>query len=305
MSSRIYTNNNFNGKESIEGISSIEQKKDLDNNYADEEEDPIVKPKEKVSDPNDQSYDSEEDPTDVIIFDSELQFLPKIYKVEIVFLLDTTKSMNPYMAGIKRFIRKLVFDAKKTISHYETAELDALSLGLIGYKDHDQANVRGSYVSKVLCDLTCDHDKFRKALFSIVPSGGDDDCEAVVDGLNEIVQNIKWSDDSIKFVYHICDAPAHGKIYTEGKMEKKTKNSIIDNYEAGCPCGMEPKSILKAMRGKYIEYTIIGIDNCVDKMIQEFSKFVKIDVMQPTIEKTKGVSEAQRDSGRDEIPEEC
>ena len=297
------TDNNNTG-ESIEQVSAIQQSNENqienENDLKNEEEETNEKNQE-IIDPNDQSYNSEEDPVDVIIFDSELHFLPKIYQVEIVFVLDTTKSMNPYLKGVKRFIRKLIFDAKKTLSHYENVELDVLKLGLVGYKDHDQANDENSYVSKVLCELTDDQKKFKKALFNVTADGGDDDCEAVADGLNEIVKNIKWGEDSLKYVYHICDSPCHGTQYCKDKNPKK-KNGVLDHYDKGCPCELDIKNILKTMRGKYIEYTIVIIDSCIEKMISEFSKFVKIDVMTPGIEKEEGVPDNQR--GKEEGEEE-
>ena len=64
-------------------------------------------------DPNDKSYDSITDPIPVIIFDSEIHFRKDITEIDIIFLIDTTKSMNPFLKGIKRFIRKLLFDVKK------------------------------------------------------------------------------------------------------------------------------------------------------------------------------------------------
>ena len=112
-------------------------------------------------DQNDLSYNSEEDPNSVIIFDSEIFFKENIEMVDVVFLLDTTKSVNPYLKGIKRFIRKFIFEAKKTISHYLNDDVDVLKLGLVAYRDHDQDNIENSYTSNILCNLTDDYNTFR------------------------------------------------------------------------------------------------------------------------------------------------
>ena len=95
-------------------------------------------------DPNDLSYNSEEETNSVIIFDMELNFVQKISQVDIVFLLDTTKSIKPYLKGIKRYIRKLSFDAKKSISHYLNDDYDVLKFGLVCYRDHDQEGIDNS-----------------------------------------------------------------------------------------------------------------------------------------------------------------
>jgi hypothetical protein len=172
----------------------------------------------KSSDPHDDSYDSEKDPVSVIIFDSEINFLTDIEYVDIVFVLDTTNSMSPFFKGIKRFIRKLINDAKKTLSHYKNTNVDMLKIGIVGYKDHINTNSsyisskksEENYVSKILCDLTGNHNEFKDSLFQIKCNGGGDDAEAVLDGLNLATNGIKWRESSLKYIYHICDMPPHG-----------------------------------------------------------------------------------------------
>jgi len=239
----------------------------------------------KSSDPHDDSYDSEKDPVSVIIFDSEINFLTDIEYVDIVFVLDTTNSMSPFFKGIKRFIRKLINDAKKTLSHYKNTNVDMLKIGIVGYKDHINTNSsyisskksEENYVSKILCDLTGNHNEFKDSLFQIKCNGGGDDAEAVLDGL-------KWRESSLKYIYHICDMPPHGS---------ELNGNVNDDYKNGCPCGLKHKEILEEIRCKYIEYTVIMLDACLENMIEAFSKYSKIDVMQPNIKKDKNISGKQ------------
>ena len=221
-------------------------------------------------DPNDKSYDSITDPIPVIIFDSEIHFRKDIKEIDIIFLIDTTKSMNPFLKGIKRFIRKLLYDAKITLSQYEVETIFLLQMGLVTYRDHDQENL--SYVSNILCDLTENKNEFRKKLYSIDVEGGKDECEAVLDGLNDAVNNINWREKSLKFIYHICGSPPHGNDINGG---------INDNFPYGCPCGKQYEDIILDMRGKGIDYTIVVLGNGLDTMIAAFSKYSKIDVMMP------------------------
>ena len=214
----------------------------------------------------------------------------------MVFLLDTTKSINPYLKGIKRYLRKLIFEAKKSISHYLNDDIDVLKLGLVAYRDHDQENIENSYVSSILCDLTEDYNSFRKALYAINCKGGDDECEAVIDGLHEAINLISWREDSIKLLYHICGSPCHGEKYKSQNVENNNK---YDNYEKGCPCGIEVKSTLKSMRGKYIEYSLIALDEGIEKMAEEFSKFTKVELMYSKIEKQEGISGDQMEKEDD------
>ena len=239
-------------------------------------------------DPNDLSFNSEEDKTSIIIFDMEINFIKNITQIDIVFLLDTTKSVNPYLKGIKRYIRKLIFDAKKSVSHYLNDDFDILNYGLVAYRDHDQEGVQGSYVSKILCDLNEDYNVFRKALYDVKCAGGDDTCEAVVDGLQEAVNLISWREDSIKLLYHICGSPCHGTAYNGVKKNKK-----FDKYPDGCPCGVDMKTCLKSLRGKYIEYNLIDLDEDLKDMANKFSDYIKVELVEVNIPPQEGVPNDQ------------
>ena len=239
-------------------------------------------------DPNDLSFNSEEDKTSIIIFDMEINFIKNITQIDIVFLLDTTKSVNPYLKGIKRYIRKLIFDAKKSVSHYLNDDFDILNYGLVAYRDHDQEGVQGSYVSKILCDLNEDYNVFRKALYDVKCAGGDDTCEAVVDGLQEAVNLISWREDSIKLLYHICGSPCHGTAYNGVKKNKK-----FDKYPDGCPCGVDMKTCLKSLRGKYIEYNLIGLDEDLKDMANKFSDYIKVELVEVNIPPQEGIPNDQ------------
>ncbi len=292
--------NNIKNEIQLEEISSINKKTQNKNStYLDNQPKTFEDEEGNLLDQNDLSYNSEDDQNSVVIFDSEIYFSQKIDQVDVVFLLDTTKSVNPYLKGIKRFIRKFNYEARKSISHYLNDDIDVLKLGIVAYRDHDQDDIENSYTSKILCDLTEDYNTFRKALYEIECKGGDDDCEALVDGLHEAVNLIKWREDSIKLLYHICGSPCHGTI--KGEDNKDSKN--FDKYEEGCPCGIEIKNVLKTLKGKYIEYNIIALEEDLDKMIEEFLKVIRVERMVANIEKQEGVSGNQdnEDEGDDII----
>jgi hypothetical protein len=167
-----------------------------------------------------------------------------------------------------------------------------LKIGIVGYKDHINNNSsyisskksEENYVSKILCDLTGNHNEFKDSLFQIKCNGGGDDAEAVLDGLNLATNGIKWRESSLKYIYHICDMPPHGS---------ELNGNVNDDYKNGCPCGLKHKEILEEIRCKYIEYTVIMLDACLENMIEAFSKYSKIDVMQPNIKKDKNISGKQ------------
>lgn len=63
---------------------------------------------------------------------------------------------------------------------------------------------------------------------NVKADGGDDCCEAVVDGYKAITE-LSWEEETLKFVFHIADAPPHGEMYHGGE---------LDFFKDGCPCGI-------------------------------------------------------------------
>jgi hypothetical protein len=220
----------------------------------------------------DDGYRSEEDPIPVVIFDSELQFIRDLRAVDIVFLVDTTASMASVFKGIKRFMRKLVWDAYKCLSQYLVDEVDVLMVGLVAYRDHPPQDK--TYISQVASNLTSDFKQFRNTVMKLSAKGGGDGPEAVLDGLNDAVSKISWRERSFKFIYHILDSPPHGKMFT----------NLEDGYPKGCPCNLDYRDIMTEMRNLEIEYNIVKLSKDIDGMIDLFSEYVKIDVMTPDIQ---------------------
>ena len=232
----------------------------------------------------DTAYDPEEDPTPIVIFDTELNSIKELKAVDIVFLLDSTASMSPYFKGVKRCIRKIIWDAQRCLTQFVLEEIDILKVGLVSYKDHDQTS---QFVSKIHSNLTTDFKKFTQILMKIKASGGSDEPEAVVDGLNDAINNIEWREKSYKFLYHILDAPPHGEVFykfdDESISNSEEDGKKYDNYVEFCPCQLNYEEILINLRIKDINYTIIKLGDKLDKMIEEYEKLVKIEVLTPDI----------------------
>ena len=81
----------------------------------------------------------------------------------------------------------------------------------MAYRDHppeEKTYVTNSH------DLTTSEEivKFIKTLKS---HGGGDLPEAVLDGLKVCISDISWRDNSkipsLRYIFHLCDAPPHGK----------------------------------------------------------------------------------------------
>ena len=106
---------------------------------------------------------------------------------------------------------------------------------------------------------------------------GKDEPEAVLDGLNAVVNDITWREKSTKFLVHILDAPCHGKRY---------HNLEGDKIEV-CPKNLIFEEVLGNLRKKGINYFVIKINDTIDIMIQEFKKIIDIEISTPEINMDK------------------
>lgn len=216
-------------------------------------------------------YDSEEDPCSVVNFDNELHYIQELQCVDIVFVVDCTASMQNIFRGVKKFIRKLVWDANKCLTKYLSPNPEKIRVGLVKYRDHPPQN--RTFVTEVF-QMTSNFKSFRDEINKMSPQGGGDGPEAVLDGLQAALTQMYWREESFKFIYHFLDAPPHGRIFTDSK----------DAFPGGCPCGLDYESILSEIRAYNIEYNIIKLSNEIDRMINVFSQILNFDVMNPQLE---------------------
>ena len=165
-------------KEQVEKLLSFEQSEDILEN----------------------EYEPESDPEPIVIFDSELVAVEELKAVDIIFLVDTTASMNCYLKGIKRVMRKIIWDVERCLSQFIFDEVDVLKVGLVTYKDHNEENK--TYLTQVDIDLTDNLKDVVDKILEITCEGGGDEPEGVEDGLNTAINEIRWRNNSVKFLYH-------------------------------------------------------------------------------------------------------
>ena len=222
-----------------------------------------------------EEYNPKLDPKQIISFDYYLDIALDLKFIDLVFLLDSTASMNCYSKDINKIILKIIYDLEKNISKYFLEEIDIIKVGIIAYRDHEDEEK--TYLTKVEIDLTNDLKEIKNIIKNIDYSGGKDEPEAVLDGLNSALNDISWREKSTKFLVHILDAPCHGKKY------HNLENDKIEN----CPKNLNTEEILDNVRKKGIEYFIVKINDTIDLMIQEFRKNIDIDVVKPEINMDK------------------
>jgi hypothetical protein len=216
-------------------------------------------------------YEPESDPEPIVIFDSELVSVEELKAVDIIFLVDTTASMNCFLKGIKRVMKKIIWDIEKCLSQFILDEIDVLKVGLVTYKDHDDE--KKSYLTKIDIDLTGNIEEVINKIMEIKCSGGTDEPEAVLDGLNVAINNVEWRDESVKFIYHFLDAPCHGK---------KFNNIESDKYDE-CPNNISVEDLLTEIRNKDIKYSVIKLNPSADIMLEEFQKVITLEVLSPKV----------------------
>jgi hypothetical protein len=231
--------------------------------------------KNSADDGNNFDYNSEEDQNPLVNFDNELHYIKELKAVDIVFIVDSTASMKPLFKGVKKFIRKLVWDANKCLTQYLVDNPQPLKVGLVQYRDHPpQCKTFLTQVS----DLTSDFKKFKAEVMKMTAEGGGDAPEAVLDGLQAALNDINWRSESFKFIYHFLDSPPHGKQF----------HDLKDGFPDGCPCDLEHDSIFAEMRGLNIEYNLVKLSSDLNKMISVFSKIYSFDVLNPQVDVNSG-----------------
>jgi len=136
-------------------------------------------------------------------------------ELDLVFLVDETGSMGPYIEQVKRRLMEI-------IEVLRAAPLcRSLRLGLVSYRDHPPQDM--TFVSRVV-PLTEDIDAIARGVNAMAASGGGDGPEAVTDGLFDVVR-LDWRRRAARVVVWVGDAPPHG-VEPSG-----------DGFPAGCPCG--------------------------------------------------------------------
>ena len=216
-------------------------------------------------------YDPKSDPDHIIIFDCELDSVEEYKAVDLLFLLDTTGSMNCYLKTIKKIMRKIIWDMQKCLSKFLLDEINVLKVGIVTYKDHEDEEKR--YLTNIDIDLTRNLKEVNNIIMSLSCGGGKDEPEAVLDGLKTAIYDAGWRNESIKFIFHILDAPCHGKKY----------NDLDDDKLESCPNNIDVEELFYEMRNKNINYYIIKLNDSINIMTKEFAKYIKFETLSPEV----------------------
>lgn len=120
--------------------------------------------------------------------------------LDLVFLVDATGSMGPYIQQVQQRLMALVDALKRSPLCHN------LRLGVVAYRDHPPQDI--TFITRVL-ELTDDIEAVKGEIEALQASGGGDGPEAVTDGLYEVVRR-DWKPDAARVVVWFGDAPPHG-----------------------------------------------------------------------------------------------
>jgi len=136
--------------------------------------------------------------------DSSLSFvlpdaepLPATPHLDVLFLLDATGSMGDEISQIQKTLASIA----ERIDQIEPRP--ELRFGLVAYRDRGD-----DYVTRVY-DFTPDVAMFQELLASVRADGGGDTPESLNEGLHQAVQGVNWSEDAVRLVFLVADAPPH------------------------------------------------------------------------------------------------
>ncbi|CAF3812497.1 unnamed protein product [Rotaria magnacalcarata] len=181
--------------------------------------------------------------------------------IDVCFVIDTTGSMDKYFEKVKQAIIRIVNDNQTFLAKIKS-KCD-FQFAIVDYRDHEP---EGDYIYHK-CDFT-NHTAAMDYVMNLKSGSGGDLPEAVLDGLDAACA-LNWRKNADHLLFHILDAPPHGKIYTKRP----------DKWSNGCPCGKTAQNILQAMKNKKIAYHILPCSNEINMMIGEFKKHIEVKTL--------------------------
>lgn len=124
------------------------------------------------------------------------------YRAAIVFVIDTTVSMQPYIDRTRQIMRRVY----KQIA--DAGLGDKVAYGLVAFRDSTKAVPKLGYTSRVVAKLTTQSSKFLSDVAgvraaTVSSKGFNEDAYA---GLSDAVKSIDWSNYFARYVILITDA---------------------------------------------------------------------------------------------------
>ena len=174
-------------------------------------------------------------------------------RFDLLFILDSTISTNPYLEDIKKNLNQMIEDI------YNNCPTATIYIGFIGYKDFDDLDLGEQYID---IELTKEKEEINQKIKDLEPHGGGDEAEDLA-GAFELALNKKWKGFS-RFAILATDAPCHGIEFHSPELE--------DNYQDGDPNGRDIKLFVKNFAENNISLFCVRLTDTTEMMFNIFEK---------------------------------
>lgn len=147
--------------------------------------------------------------------------------VDIVFVIDMTRSMGPYMDDAKKLVDDIISQLNDKVQ-------EKIKFGLVGYRDSIKHIPTMGFTAKNFTPMLIDAKAFKKILETkakATKADSDDYAEELFAGV-ELALNSNWRDDTLRLLIIIGDASSHpvGHRYnTTGKDQYVLRQSAIES----------------------------------------------------------------------------
>ena len=171
----------------------------------------------------------------------------------VCFIIDNTSSMGNWMQVIKDICNNLFKDITNKFNKYK------FYFGCVLYAD--QISIKTDKNYKI--NFTQDENEFKSKLERIRIQNGGDVAEDWVSGFQIALDELNWGNGT-KLIFHIADAPHHGKIFN---VDKKDDNFLNEEDDIN---GKNLIKLIKRCSKRNIKITGINIDKvCSFKVFKE------------------------------------
>lgn len=170
--------------------------------------------------------------------------------VEVLFIMDLTGSMGPYLEQCKKTILKINDRLKNTLPECE------FCWGFLGYRDFEDEE------KFVIQNFSRNTDDFKKKIELITVQGGGDECEDVT-GAFEYALQFEWT-GQCRVIFFIADAPNHGQKYHENSNDNYLNQEIKSDKSL--------ESFIEKVKSKKIFLYLLDINDSTKKMFDIICK---------------------------------
>jgi hypothetical protein len=155
---------------------------------------------------------------------------------KLCFLVDCTGSMSHAINGVRDILVDILEESTQAFPGI------ALEFGFVGYRDY------GDKPQFEVFPFTGEIVELAKQINKVRATGGDDEAEDVLGGMETALTGLDWSGARFKVMVHIGDAPAHGSRFHDPSV------GCNDNHQDKENCPRPSADILGDYADNHIDY---------------------------------------------------